>query len=559
MTAMVQAAGWALLLLSWLVPNHYRPWVSYHNELVAFVAIALLTASHLLEAKPFPLPPLALWVAACVVIVWCQWAAGLVYFAGDALICSIYLVAMIGTIGLGYADSNARPKLLARLTQVVWLAALASAMIGLLQWLSLESVVAGFTAQSDIGSRPMANVAQPNQLATLLLMGIAALSFTFERHAIGTLAYLLALSFMSFVLVLTESRTGVLCAVTLAMYALLKRRQHVSRIRAKFVAAWAAVVVTGFSLLPSLNNALLIGGSRGLSLTDNNGRWHMWKQIAHAVWEAPWFGYGWNQTVAAHAVGAAALPGELSISHAHSVLFDVVAWNGLPLGLLLCAAGIYWFVTRTWRVKEPSGIYAMACLIPFAVHSLLEFPFAYSYFLLTAGLLVGSVETSLGVRPLLLIQKRWMAGVLAAWVAFGGYHVYEYFLIEEDFRIVRFENLRVGRTPSDYVVPKLTLTSHLATMLTVARVPARPGMSPEQLEDLKQVARRFPFGALTFRYAVALGLNGDPEGASRQMQAVCGMYGKKYCQVTTRELRELQAEKYPQLKAVRTPETDERR
>lgn len=552
----LQLLGWLLLGISWLVPNHYRPWVSYHSELVAFVGVALLFTSCLLGTERLSFPRITIWLFICVLTVWGHWLAGLVYFFGDALISTLYLTALIAAIGVGYscAACGRRPNGIGYLMSVIWMAALASAMVALLQWLSLESYLAGVAAQSDIGSRPMANVAQPNQLASLLLMGIAALTFDFERRAIGAIAYFVALAFLSFLLVLTESRTGILSALVLSGYGALKSRQRFTRVAQMAFAAWGGLVFLGGQLLPALNDALLIGGSRGLSLTDNNGRWHMWRQMAYALGEAPWFGYGWNQTVAAHAVGASAIPGELSISNAHSVVVDVLVWTGIPLGLLLSLAVAYWFVHRIWSLREAAGVYAMACLIPFAGHSLLEYPFAYSYFLLTAGLLVGVVEASMGTGSAFVARKSWLTIPFLLWSGVGSYHVYEYFLIEEDFRIVRFENMRIGKTPQDYVAPEIRMTSHLATMLTVARQPAVPGMPATQLEDLKQVARRFPFGALTFRYAVALGLNGDPEGATRQMQSVCGMYGKKYCLVTVNELRQMQTEKYPQLSAVRTPQ-----
>jgi hypothetical protein len=135
----------------------------------------------------------------------------------------------------------------------------------------------------------------------------------------------------------------------------------------------------------------------------------------------------------------------------------------------------------------------------------------------------------------------------------GGAVVREYFLAEEDFRIVRFENIRVGTTPSSYQVPEIRLLTHLGAMLVQARVQARPGMSQGELHDLEQVALRFPYASLAFRYAVALGLNGDPAGATHQMAIVRGMYGKKYYQQATSELRALEREKYPQLHAVQTP------
>lgn len=60
--------------------------------------------------------------------------------------------------------------------------------------------------------------------------------------------------------------------------------------------------------------------------------------------------------------------------------------------MLLTAVAAYWFVTRMLRVRQPWGIYAMACVLPVLVHSLVEFPYAYGYFWVASGLCIGLVE-----------------------------------------------------------------------------------------------------------------------------------------------------------------------
>jgi hypothetical protein len=288
-------------------------------------------------------------------------------------------------------------------------------------------------------------------------------------------------------------------------------------------------------------------------LTDSNGRALMWQQVAYGAWHSPWFGYGWNQTPTAHAVGAFAFPGELSFTNAHNFVLDMVAWNGIPAGLLLSGACLYWLISRAWQARSIVGWHAMACLVPFSVHSMLEFPFPYAYFLLPAGILVGIVEATRIDHCKIQVRTIWLWGILGVWVLLGSAVVREYFLVEEDFRFVRFENMRVGTTPTIYQIPEIRLLTQMGAMLIQARVEARPEMSQSELDELRKVALRFPYAALSFRYAVALGLNGDPAGATRQMAIVKGMYGKLYYRQAIDSLRRLELEKYPQLKAVLTP------
>ena len=87
----------------------------------------------------------------------------------------------------------------------------------------------------------------------------------------------------------------------------------------------------------------------------------MWQQVGYAVAQSPWLGYGWNQTPTAHAAGAIAFPGSVPYNYAHNFVMDMLAWNGLPLGLLLCSAITWWFFTRIRTSVRLDAVHAMAC------------------------------------------------------------------------------------------------------------------------------------------------------------------------------------------------------
>ena len=195
----------------------------------------------------------------------------------------------------------------------------------------------------------------------------------------------------------------------------------------------------------------------------------------------------------------------------------------------------------------------MACLLPIATHSLFEFPFAYSYFLVASGLMVGIVEGSRPEVKTVKLNIQLVFASLALWFVVGTYIVYEYILVEEDFRVVRFENLRLGRTPTGYEMPNIWMLSHMGAMLNAGRQQAVPGMSSAEIENLRKVSQKFPYGALSFRYTMALALNGQPVAATRQMAIIRGMYGERYYQGAVSVLREQQQEKYPELAKVLTP------
>lgn len=399
----------------------------------------------------------------------------------------------------------------------------------------------------------MGNLGQPNLLATLLLMAIGVLWACCEKKLVGRATFLTALIFLSAVLVLTESRAGLLGMVVMAAYAVWKVRDGSARIAWPAIVLWVVTCLLARLLVAPIHHVLLLGQGRGMELADSNGRWLIWKQVAAGIEQAPWLGYGWNQTPAAHAAGTAKFPGWMTISYAHNGVLDILAWVGIPLGLLLVGLCLYWLLTRAYRATTPLIVCVVAALVPFFTHSIFEFPFAYAFFLVPVGLLVGMVEASQKSAQVLRFRTRWIWCFFVVWGLAGVSVIYDYLHIEEDFRIVRFENLRIGRTPEGYVPPKIHMLTHMGAMLDAARMRPTPGMTQQGLEMLGQTARRFPYGALALRHAIALGLNGDPEGGTRLMAEIRSTHGGGYYAAAKQELRLLQQDKYPQLSAVQAP------
>lgn len=553
------ALGLLFFTLSWLAYDHYRPWVNFHSEMLAFAGLFCLVASALLYRRPLAaLPRASVWIALTALVPWLQYATGISLFAGDALMSSLYLSGLLGAVFVGYSLSIAQAGQPERgvvgLMHSLWIAAMVSAAIGIAQWFNVQGPLAMYAVQSDLGDRAMGNLGQANQLATLLLMGMVAYAYVFERGVIGRFAFSMGIGFMTVALIMSQSRAGMLGALVVAAFLMWKKTTAPSHLSPHSITLWAVCFLIGTLLLPYLSNALLLAPVRSLNDAGPvSERWRMWQQISSAVFQSPWVGYGWNQTPTAHAAGAVAFPGSTTYTNAHNFAMDMLAWNGLPLGLLLTGTIAYWFVTRIRTSARVESVYAMACLLPVAVHSMLEYPFAYAYFLIASGFMVGIVEAASVSAKTIRFNSRLAWGFLALWVSVGSYLTYEYFLIEEDFRVVRFENLRIGVTPQTYEIPNIWMASHMAAMLKAGRQVAQPNMRQVDLENLRKVSERFAYGAVRFRYVQALALNGDLPEANRQMKIIRGMFGEAYYAACKEEIRRLEKEKYPQFAAVLTP------
>lgn len=525
---------------------------------MAFIALGLLVVGEILTLKgrTIHVPSVFFCVLLVALLPPGLYFSGVGLFAGDALLGTFYLVSFAAAIFLGYAvaqQGRSDENIYRFLIHAIWIPALVSAAIGLLQWLSLYGLLGPYIFQTPSGERSLGNLGQPNHLATFLLMGIVALAITFESKGVGRTGLFVGVGFMSWVLVLTQSRSGMLSVLLITAYLVWKNQQVSLRVSTRYVLIWLGFYAAAVFCLPYINDALLLVDRRSVNPSIDNARMLIWKQVLTAIMQSPWLGYGWNQTATAHAAASVAVPGSLSYSHAHNIVLDVLAWTGIPIGLLLTALSGYWFLTRLMKARSTHAVYAMCAIIPVALHSMVEYPFAYSYFMITAAVMMGIVEKDYATKTILHFRKIYASIGLAICAVVGSGVVYEYILIEEDFRVVRFENLRVGRTPEEYKVPDIVLLTHMRAMLEASRQRPARNMSASELENLRTASLRFPYSILGLRYALALGVNNDPVGATRQMDVVRGMYGVAYYKAAVVALREQQI-KFPELSQVVTRE-----
>ena len=164
---------------------------------------------------------------------------------------------------------------------------------------------------------------------------------------------------------------------------------------------------------------------------------------------------------------------------------------------------------------------------------------------MTAGVLVGIVEVSVGTR-----RKRIGVSVvgplLAGLITLCSIVAYEYLQVEEDFRVARFANMRIGRVPEGFVYSEIHVLTQMGEMLEASRMRPHPGMPPEDIALLKRVANRFPYGALTYRYVEALALNDRIDAAKEELLVLRGLYGPEYYQAIRVEITERGSD-YPTL------------
>ncbi|MCW5644128.1 MAG: O-antigen ligase C-terminal domain-containing protein [Rhodoferax sp.] len=523
---------WALLLqCAWLLPNHYPPWTSFHQD--AWSATVVLTGAAvvlLLRQAATPVFGITLLAGALALVPGLQFAAGLVKSAGNAWLSTAYLLGFTLAILVGTRWERARAGHLADyLFMAIFIAAILSVALQFNQWLGMDRL--DIWAMGGWYGRPYANFGQPNQLATFLLWGVLALGWAYVRGQIrGWIAFAAAL-YLLFGVALTASRAawvGLFVIVALTWYwrALWPDRR----------APWAVTALGLYFIVCVMSTTWLsvelVGAttaySSEIARKSGEARPAIWAMFIDAATRQPWFGHGINQ------VGQAQLevtldhrPMHIYYAHAHNLFLDLVLWLGIPVGLAISACLAWWGWRRFRAVASAENAMLVLFLLVVANHAMLELPLHYAYFLLPVGLVIGMVEVRLGALSLFALGRPALAGLWLTGALMLSLIVHDYLRVEAAFRAQRFEWANIKTAPSE--PPDVFLLDQWVDFFRMVRFEPRAGMTEKELQWARDVAAANAFPGLYQKLGVALALNGRPEEAALWMRRMCHVRPLEHC------------------------------
>ena len=127
------------LALTWLLPNHYLPWSSFHSDAWSAVVWGLIASAVIFRIKsPVLWHRSALLVAGLACVPWLQYSAGLIGFAGQAWMSTVFLLGLLLALLIGQRWDRACPdQLIDGLLLAICIASVASVSLQLQTWLGV--------------------------------------------------------------------------------------------------------------------------------------------------------------------------------------------------------------------------------------------------------------------------------------------------------------------------------------------------------------------------------------------------------------------------------------
>jgi hypothetical protein len=510
------------LAAAWLLPNASPPWLAFHKDAWFATCLAVVAVVRVVRARkgdvPFRADPVvAILVAMVCMAAWQRWA-GILQFDGQLAMAVGYLgaAALAIVIGRQWAESEGA-AFADFLFLALTVAALGSSGLILVQWLQLDWMGVWIQEVSARG-RPYGNLNQPNNAATLLVLGMVSLCWWAWRGRLRCSIWWLTMSYLVLVLAMTGSRIGYLSLVSLVLLGLVVTWRH------GVPARWRVGALALLAVLP-LGIWMVTadwGGAQALQTVDSvkvferdltTARRRVWLAYLHAAWANPWQGYGFEQGVLTQ-LAASRLGYELNALYtwSHNALIDVAAWFGLPLAGA-CVVVVFWLLWVVLRAPwSATRCLYLAAIFPVVLHGMVELPLAFAYFLLPVCLLTGALVSTLpwqGMRLPRLLVASWalaLSGLLAV-------IVHDYFRIESAFYTWRFEQANIGTNhPMD--VPETLVLDQMEALLVGLRGRA-DSLTREQVDRFEQAIVHDPSMAALQHLARMRVLQGDLQGAQR--------------------------------------------
>lgn len=411
--------------------HHSPPLVSFYSEWLAIffgmaASMALLTRQFWLHLV---IPRTATYLLLLAVIFTIQGLAFPGPYTAQWLTPALYLgwAILLMLLAVWLRQSFGKEKIVATLAWFLVVGGLLSAFTGLVQYIGYGGWLGQYVTIKQTAAIH-GNVAQSNHFANHILLATAGLSYLYSRNHLSAVLAISLLIFFALIVSLSTSRAVLLyaialCALSVAGY--LKTRDTVNSrlclITIFFLAAYIGAQYLLEQIHPwlmelvkdwGLNTDSLAYNTALEKLATTRSGWELRTSEWHKAWlmflDAPVFGVGIGN-YAWHSFSYQTLPEFSGIeklrlfSHPHNLFAQVIAETGVA-GLIILLLLLVGWVKQFYRHWTQPDWFISAVLLVIFIHSNLEFPLWYSYFLGIAAIMIGlgdsrSLDVKIAPRP----------------------------------------------------------------------------------------------------------------------------------------------------------------
>jgi O-antigen ligase len=390
-------------LLPFLIPRHESPLTTFDQEW--WTALFGLGAMTLLLANDFwrqpSVPRIAQLPAALVLIVLVQVGLNKVVYFEQGLLYILYMLfaTLLMILGARLRAAFGIEKLAIILAAFLIIGAELQAVAGLIQHYRWNTPLSPYVVLK-MSVSVYGNMAQPNHFASYISIGLISIGLLFHLRKLKLWAVVLLSLPLLFTIALSGSRSTWLYLLTTTLLAWVWTRRDTSM---RPLLYYSFSILIGFGLmlfvvqLPFLAGADNMNVMRRMFQDHASGavRLYLWKESIHIFLSAPLLGVGFGQYSFHHLQWVSILQPQAIqglYNHAHNLVFQIAAEAGL-VGLVVLLGGLVLWLKGAYHARRSAAHWwGYAALAVLAIHSCLEYPLWYLYFVAVAAILLGLLD-----------------------------------------------------------------------------------------------------------------------------------------------------------------------
>jgi hypothetical protein len=565
----------------WLVPNKQLPWTAFHHEVLAAIWLLMFAAGvawqtrpklaghqlfggHLggfLQAQPYVSKLFLSFLLVALPSI--HWVTG-VQAGSRALLSSAYIGMAVLAVITAFLSEKLKKNFLLNVMTLAFLAgSIVSVGIQLAQFAGVlgKGVWAYFyfyIMEANPGERVSGNLGQPNLLAIFYVCSAASLFHLKKYLRLSSAVMLIAGLWIFLGLALTQSRIGLAGLVIWQILLLFQWRSGAfedSKAMLFLPLGGAFVYAAILQALPAMHTVLGFDiSARGIvNLAQNDLRLAGYRAHLAGLSKLPLVGYGIDYSSEAYIQGVKELTSDPQyfFAHSHNILFDYLAWFGIPLGVVVLTL-IYAALPRLNLLskKDAQWWLALSWILFYAAHSMVELPHYYTTSVLIVFLSIGVMAAKVKNEELLhskpitpalrsshavtgldsVIAKllmpvnaylRWL--VFVASITVGTIYslvlAMDYIKLQDYYVELRYEQNKVG-VPPDIALPSSLVLEHVENMMHLEKWRPSAGLSQEQLLWVDMTLRNQLSSVARLKATQLYALNQAPDKALAQMRAL---------------------------------------
>ncbi len=548
----------------WVLPFlyyvHAYPITTFYQEwgagVLGLCALPLLLTSRYWQ-KP-EVPRIVLLPIGLLLLLLIQFLIGRIVHFDHLMMMSLYFLfsALLMMLGQRLREELGLPTVVTVLAVFLLAGAELNTLAGILQHYRWSTFLNPFVTLKT-SSAVYGNTAQPNHFADYIALGLISLGLLYVHMSkrgwkAASLAALLATP-MLFVMVLSGSRSSWLYLLFAAGLAFLWQRRDMTL---RPLLHFSLALLLGFGLMHFVVQIPWLEGSTGSVTTaerlfgdtaSGGIRVQLWRESALIFAQFPLLGAGFGQFAFQHLQLAVEMHNPVIVglyNNAHNLVMQIAAEAGSAGLVVLFGTLGLWFwqsVVRGTRFNLYHW-WGYAILAVLGIHSMLEYPLWYAYFIGLAAVMIGmfdftSYRLELRTVGRISVAMMLLLGALSLLQILQGYQRLEKAL---NMRAMAASDRSLVKRVQDELleVQHSTLLASYAEMFMASTMELSASYLPQKLELNERVLNFIPIAPAVYHQAALLALADKPVEAKHQLETAIWGYPADY-PTARRELEDL--------------------